>query len=220
MPDSERTAVKRQWHWEIWLFGVIAALVAALEGNMIWVDSRTRAASPREGGKIINTDIEPANATVDGDGPPILLLHGFGAAIDWWDAIAPALATHHRVIRLDLIGHGGTAAPTRGYSIPRQAQLAAAVLDRFDIGHVTVIGHSMGGEVAGCACRASASTDRSHDPDRQPAHRGHVFYDNDQNLSHANHRRNALSFPKRCGDPERSVAGIRTKLHYSGKVRS
>ena len=155
---------------------------------MIWVDSRTRAASPREGGKIINTDIEPANVRVDGDGPPILLLHGFGAAIDWWDDVAPALAIHHRVIRLDLIGHGGTAAPTRGYSIPRQAQLAAAVLDTLDIGHVTVIGHSHGRRSRDCACRASASTDRSHDPDRQPAHGGHGFYDNDQNLSHANHR--------------------------------
>lgn len=148
MSDSERTAVKGQWHWEIWSLGVITALVAALEGNMIWVDSRTRAASPREGGKIINTDIEPANVRMDGDGPPILLLHGFGAAIDWWDDVAPALAIHHRVIRLDLIGHGGSAAPTRGYSIPRQAQLAVAVLDTLDIGHVTVIGHSMGGEVA------------------------------------------------------------------------
>ena len=161
MPDSERTTGKRQWHWEIWSLGLTAALVAALEGNMIWVDSRTRPASPRDGGEIIDTDIERANVTVDGDGPPILLLHGFGAAINWWDDIAPALASHHRVIRLDLIGHGGTAAPTRGYSIPRQAQLAAAALDRLDIGHVTVIGHSMGGEVAiGLAELQSARIDR------------------------------------------------------------
>ena len=220
MSDSERTAVKGQWHWEIWSLGVITALVAALEGNMIWVDSRTRAASPREGGKIINTDIEPANVRMDGDGPPILLLHGFGAAIDWWDDVAPALAIHHRVIRLDLIGHGGTAAPTRGYSIPRQAQLAVARARHAR--HRSCHSHRPfhGRRSRDCACRASASTDRSHDPDRQPAHGGHGFYDNDQNLSHANHRRNALSFPKRCGDPERSVAGIRTKLHHSGEVRS
>ena len=76
------------------------------------------------------------------------MIHGFGAAIDWWDEIAPALATDHRVIRVDLIGHGGTAAPAAGYTIPRQAELVAAVLDRLGIDRVIVIGHSMGGEVA------------------------------------------------------------------------
>ena len=55
---------------------------------------------------------------------------------------------HHRVISVDLIGHGGTAAPTARYSIPRQTQLAADLLDKLGVAHVTVIGHSMGGEVA------------------------------------------------------------------------
>jgi pimeloyl-ACP methyl ester carboxylesterase len=77
-----------------------------------------------------------------------VLIHGFGAAIDWWDEIAPQLATDHRVISIDLIGHGGTAAPASGYSIPRQAALVAAVLDQLGVDRVTVIGHSMGGEVA------------------------------------------------------------------------
>jgi pimeloyl-ACP methyl ester carboxylesterase len=70
------------------------------------------------------------------------------AAIDWWDDVAPALATDHRVIRIDLIGHGGTAAPASGYSIERQAALASAILDKLGVDRVTVIGHSMGGEVA------------------------------------------------------------------------
>ena len=39
MPDSERTTGKRQRYWEIWSLGLIAGLVAALEGNMIWVGS-------------------------------------------------------------------------------------------------------------------------------------------------------------------------------------
>ncbi len=51
-------------------------------------------------------------------------------------------------IRLDLIGHGGTEAPARGYSIERQAALVAAVLDARNADKVTLIGHSMGGEVA------------------------------------------------------------------------
>jgi pimeloyl-ACP methyl ester carboxylesterase len=144
---SERMTANLRQHWQIWSIGLIA-IVAALLGNMIWVDSRTRPASPRDGGRIIDTHVEPANVSLQGEGPAILLLHGFGAAIDWWDDVASSLALHHRVIRVDLIGHGGTAAPTAGYAIPQQAQLTAALLDDLGVAHVTVIGHSMGGEVA------------------------------------------------------------------------
>jgi pimeloyl-ACP methyl ester carboxylesterase len=132
------------------LLGLVVALVVivALVGNTLWVDSQSRAAAPRDGGSLIETGIEPANVKVEGQGSPILLLHGYGGAIDWWDEIAPALAQHHRVIRLDLIGHGGTAAPTSGYQITRQAELVSAVLDKLGVMPVTVVGHSMGGWVA------------------------------------------------------------------------
>jgi pimeloyl-ACP methyl ester carboxylesterase len=90
----------------------------------------------------------PANVKVEGAGTPIVLIHGFGAAIDWWDDVAPALATDHRVIRIDLIGHGGRAAPGSGYSIERQGTLVSAILDKLVVDRITVIGHSMGGVVA------------------------------------------------------------------------
>ncbi len=123
-------------------------LVVALAVNTVWVDSISRPAEPRDGGKIIETSIEPANVKVEGQGPPIVLIHGYGGALDWWDDIAPELARHYRVIRLDLIGHGGTAAPTSGYEITRQADLVAAVLDKLGVDRVAVVGHSMGGWVA------------------------------------------------------------------------
>ncbi len=130
------------------LAAAIALIVVALAINTWWVDSKTRAAAPRDGGEIVNTPIVPANVKVEGQGPAVLLIHGFGAAINWWDSIAPALAANHRVIRIDLIGHGGTEAPASGYSIERQAALVSAVLDKLGVGRVAVIGHSMGGEVA------------------------------------------------------------------------
>lgn len=126
----------------------IAALAALLAINTILVDSKTRVAVARDGGEIVDTDVVPANVKVEGNGPPIILIHGFGAAMDWWDDIAPALATNHRVIRVDLIGHGGTAAPDSGYTIERQASLVTAILDKLGIDRFTVIGHSLGGEVA------------------------------------------------------------------------
>jgi pimeloyl-ACP methyl ester carboxylesterase len=134
--------------WLLWLLGVSAALAAALVANTVWVDSLTRPAVARDGGAIMATGIVPANVKVEGAGPAIVMIHGFGAAIDWWDDITPRLTARHRVIRLDLIGHGGTEAPTSGYAIERQAQLVSAMLDQLGVDRVTVIGHSMGGEVA------------------------------------------------------------------------
>jgi pimeloyl-ACP methyl ester carboxylesterase len=127
---------------------ILVLIAAALVANTLIVDSRTRPAMARSGGRIIETPVVAANVAEAGTGPAIVMIHGFGAAIDWWDEIAPALAMDHRVIRIDLIGHGGTAAPASGYTIPRQAELVAAMLDRLGIDRVTVIGHSMGGEVA------------------------------------------------------------------------
>ena len=137
------------------LIGGVLAGVVALGVNTLLVDSKTRAAVARDGGAVMDTSVMPANVKVEGEGPPIVLIHGFGAAMDWWDDIAPALAADHRVIRVDLIGHGGTEAPSSGYAIERQAKLAAAVLDKLGVaGPVTVIGHSMGGEVAAAFAEA------------------------------------------------------------------
>jgi pimeloyl-ACP methyl ester carboxylesterase len=126
----------------------LAICSVALFANALWVDSQTRAAEPRDGGRILETNVVAANVRIEGAGPAIVLIHGFGAAMDWWDEIAPQLAVDHRVICVDLIGHGGTEAPASGYSIERQGALVSAILDKLGVDRVTLIGHSMGGEVA------------------------------------------------------------------------
>ena len=134
-----------------WLVAVLvlALILAPITINAFLVESATRAAAPRDGGTVIETAVVPANVKVEGAGTgiPIVLIHGFGAALDWWDEIAPALAAERKVIRLDLIGHGGTEAPSSGYSIERQASLVKGVLDKLGVERVAAIGHSMGGEV-------------------------------------------------------------------------
>ena len=84
-----------------------------------------------------------------------MLIHGFGAALDWWDEIAPALAANNRVIRIDLIGHGGTEAPASGYAIERQASLVLGALKTLGVDRFSLIGHSMGGEVATAVAEAN-----------------------------------------------------------------
>lgn len=78
----------------------------------------------------------------------IVLLHGWGASIKWWRSVAPQLARDHRVIRFDLLGHGGSDKPRRGYSIEEQAGLVAEALQELHADNITLVGHSLGGLVA------------------------------------------------------------------------
>ncbi len=82
------------------------------------------------------------------DGSPIVLIHCFSCAINWWDGMMPLLDKAHRVIAVDLLGHGGSEKPGSGYSIPDQANLVAQALARLGVSHATVVGHSLGGGVA------------------------------------------------------------------------
>jgi pimeloyl-ACP methyl ester carboxylesterase len=80
--------------------------------------------------------------------PPIVLIHCYSCSLHWWDGLAPLLAKRHRVIRIDLLGHGGSEKPSSGYEIPSQAALVAAALDRLNVQGAVVVGHSMGFAVA------------------------------------------------------------------------
>lgn len=83
------------------------------------------------------------------DAPVLLLLHGSAASARSWDALVPLLAGTHRVVRIDLLGHGRSAKPAdRGYDTPAQAHRVGTVLDRLDVRHAAVAGHSSGGAVA------------------------------------------------------------------------
>jgi pimeloyl-ACP methyl ester carboxylesterase len=81
-------------------------------------------------------------------GNPIVLIHCFTCAIDWWDGVRPALEREHRVIAVDMLGHGGSEMPGSGYNAPHQAELVAQAMRRLRVKGAEVVGHSLGGEVA------------------------------------------------------------------------
>ena len=67
----------------------------------------------------------------------------------------------HRVVRIDLIGHGGSEKPQSGYEIDSQAAAAAEALNSLGVQGATVVGHSLGGSVAtSLAEQASELVDR------------------------------------------------------------
>lgn len=83
------------------------------------------------------------------EGPPVLLLHGFGSSLHTWDAWAALLEADRRVIRLDLPGFGLTGAdPTGDYSDLRAVALLDGMLDRLGVARADVVGSSMGGRIA------------------------------------------------------------------------
>ncbi len=136
--------------WKI-LIGVVAVLVVLLILNALSVDHETKSAAVTEpSGKIL--DLPGGDLEVVEHGPryanPIVLIHCFTCAINYWDAMTPRLARGHRVIAIDLLGHGGSEKPKSGYSVPNQADLVASALDKLDVSDAEVVGHSLGGAVA------------------------------------------------------------------------
>jgi len=84
-----------------------------------------------------------------GQGPAVVLLHGFASALDTWERIVPRLARDHRVIALDLKGFGWTDRPAGDYSPRAQARLVKALLDARGVtGPVALVAHSWGASVA------------------------------------------------------------------------
>jgi pimeloyl-ACP methyl ester carboxylesterase len=124
-------------------------LAVGLGVNAILVSGETKAARP-DVGRIVHVLGRDLQIREDGPraGSPIVLIHRFAGSIHEWDLIIGQLASNHRVIRVDLLGHGGSEKPSSGYSIENQARLIAAVLDALNVRHAVVVGHSMGGDIA------------------------------------------------------------------------
>jgi pimeloyl-ACP methyl ester carboxylesterase len=136
--------------WKIGI-GAVVALVALLIVNALIVDGKTEAAQVTVAdGRLLDLPGGEIQAVEGGPraGDPIVLIHCFTCAIDWWDGMRPRLEARHRVIALDLLGHGGSEKPGSGYTPAHQAELAAEALERLRVRGATVVGHSLGGAVA------------------------------------------------------------------------
>src|SRR5262245_16158087 len=83
-----------------------------------------------------------------GSGDPVVLVHGLGGSAANWTEVIDGLVPGHRVIALDLPGHGGSDPLPRGARIDDYADAAAAVIEARTKGPAVVAGHSFGGQVA------------------------------------------------------------------------
>lgn len=116
------------------------------------------------------------NFSDKGNGPPLLLLHGFAQNSYAFRFIAPELASEHRVLCVDLKGFGESPKPRgAGYSIYHQALSLLALIDELQLHDLAIIGHSFGGGTA----LALSLLLQARDPGRQTAlvHIGGMCYD-------------------------------------------
>jgi pimeloyl-ACP methyl ester carboxylesterase len=82
-----------------------------------------------------------------GDGPPVVLVHGLGGAASNWSELAPLLAARHRVLAVDLPGHGASDPPAAAHGLDSYADAVAACLNREGTVPAALAGHSLGGAV-------------------------------------------------------------------------
>jgi len=161
--------------WKI-AIGVVAGIIVLLIVNALLVDDETKSAGvTAPGGRIL--DLPGGQLQVVEHGPrgasPIVLIHCFTCAIDWWDGMMPALRRRHRVVAVDLLGHGGSEKPASGYSVPHQAELVGQALRRLRVRDAEVVGHSLGGGVAVALAQASPRlVERVVIVDTPPTHDG------------------------------------------------
>lgn len=94
---------------------------------------------------------DPEIAYVDqGEGPETLvLIHGLASNLGFWRYNIPALAEHYRVIALDLPGYGRSEKSGEyPYTLSFFAEAIESLIDELDLQDVTLVGHSMGGQIA------------------------------------------------------------------------
>ena len=83
-----------------------------------------------------------------GVGEPLVLLHGVGMQSAAWEPQIEALAKHHRIIALDLPGHGQSAPLPAHSRLGDYVVWCHDVITRLNLGQVNIAGHSMGALIA------------------------------------------------------------------------
>src|SRR2546426_10665266 len=105
---------------------VIVLLALLLAVNTVVTDNQTKPAKA-DIGRIL--DLPGGDLQVREDGvrqaTPLVLLHGFAGSMHWWTPLVERLQGDFRLIRVDLLGHGGSQKPDDGYSMEHQARQVA-----------------------------------------------------------------------------------------------
>ena len=96
----------------------------------------------------INSETALIHVRIGGQGPAVVMLHGFADTGDMWASLAAALAPNRTVVVPDLRGMGLSSHPEAGYDKKTQGGDVARVLDALKIQRADVVAHDIGNMVA------------------------------------------------------------------------
>ncbi|MDD5560030.1 alpha/beta hydrolase [Candidatus Methylomirabilis sp.] len=85
---------------------------------------------------------------VTGEGPPVLLLHGFGGEIWMWERQVAALSKRYRLYIPDLLGYGYSDRPKIDYTPSFFIEMIKQFMDQLGVSGASLIGNSMGAGIA------------------------------------------------------------------------
>ena len=85
--------------------------------------------------------------SLEGDGPPLFLIHGIGASRHSWDGVVRSLKQKYRCISYDLRGHGLSPVPPPPYSLDDLVEDLEALRRELGIARAHFMGHSLGGMI-------------------------------------------------------------------------
>ncbi len=127
-------------------------------------------------GTVASADGVPIAYSVEGDGEvAVVLIHGWSCDRTYWrDQIEPLMASH-KVVSLDLAGHGSSGVERAAWTLPSFGTDVRAVVEALGLEKVVLVGHSMGAPVALEAAPLLAgkvlgvvAVDALHDADNRP----------------------------------------------------
>ena len=122
-----------------------AAIAAALFGTPAVARVEPFPASFRT--QTVQTNGTSLYVRVGGQGPAVVLLHGFGDTGDMWAPLAAVLVKNHTVIVPDLRGMGSSASAATGYTKKNQAVDIAGVMDALKVQKADLVTHDIGNMV-------------------------------------------------------------------------
>lgn len=136
----------------LWIALAVLAPLAAIGSAALFtrhVAARVTAGFPPRG-VFIQTSAGRIHVVQQGDGPPLLLIHGLGGQIgNFSHSLMERLSDRYRVIAIDRLGSGHSEPMKSGFrGVRRHAAVVAEVMDALGIDSAMIVGHSLGGAVA------------------------------------------------------------------------
>ena len=96
----------------------------------------------------------PCAFSVQGEGPPLFLIHGIGAARDTWAKLTPILTPSFTVVTYDLRGHGESPLPDREFGLDDLVEDLEYIRQETGFEKAHFAGHSLGGMIGPAYARA------------------------------------------------------------------